>query len=188
MKEIRAVVLGLIVVLLGALALAFWRRPAPEFKRVKGYRVEVRERHGDSTKKVSFTIPANMVARIVRLAPVSSIGVDLRDDLDDEDVTPRKILEAADRSEPGKPGVIELDRGKVEVSQQGTTLEVVLRDDWDKEITVRVPREFLESLSGEREISPREILARLDELGPGDVVTIKERDKEVTITAEARRP
>ena len=32
----------------------------------------------------------------------------------------------------------------------------------------------------------RDILRKLDELGPGDVVVVKDRDKEVTITAEAR--
>jgi hypothetical protein len=186
MKEIRAVVLGLIVVLLGALALAFWRKPAVEFQRIKGYRVEVRERDGDTTRKVSFSVPSNMIARIVRLAPVSSFGVDLHADWDDDEVSPRKILDAADRSEPGKPGLIELDRGSIEVSAQGSVVEVLIKDDWDKEITLRVPREFLETLSGEREISPRDILRRLDELGPGQVVTIRERDKEVTITAEAR--
>ena len=31
MKEIRAVILGLVVVIIVALALAFWKRPAPEF-------------------------------------------------------------------------------------------------------------------------------------------------------------
>jgi len=35
MKEVRAVVLGLLVVVLAAIALAFWRRPAPEFKRIQ---------------------------------------------------------------------------------------------------------------------------------------------------------
>jgi hypothetical protein len=29
-------------------------------------------------------------------------------------------------------------------------------------------------------------LKKLDELGPGDVVVVKDRDKEITITAEAR--
>ena len=118
MKEIRAVVLGLIVVLLGALVLAFWRKPAVEFQRIKGYRVEVRERDGDTTRKVSFSVPSNMIARIVRLAPVSSFGVDMRANWDDHDVTPRKILDAADRSEPGKPGVIDLDRGSIEVGKE----------------------------------------------------------------------
>jgi len=186
MREVRAVVLGLIVVLLGAMALAFWRKPAPEFKRVKAYRVQVRERDGDTTRKVTFSVPSNLVARIVRLAPVASMGMDINADWDDEDVTPRKILAAADRSEPGKPGVIDLDRGTMEVAAEGNTLGIVVKDDWDKTIHLRVPREFVESLSGGREISPRDILRRLDELGPGEVVTIRERDKEVTITAEAR--
>ena len=43
-KEVRAVVLGLVVVVLAAIALAFWRGPAPEFRRIKGFRVEVVEK------------------------------------------------------------------------------------------------------------------------------------------------
>lgn len=186
MKEMRAIVLGLVVVLLGAMALAFWRKPAPEFQRVKAFKVAVRERDGDTTRKVTFSVPSNLVARIVRLAPVASLGGDIDAHWDDDDVTPRAILAAADRSEPGKPGVITLDRGTVEVSAQGNILDVVMKDDWDKSIHLRVPRELVESMSGQREISPRDILRRLDELGPGEVVTIRERDKEVTITAEAR--
>jgi hypothetical protein len=185
MREVRAVVLGLIVVLLGAMALAFWRKPAPEFKRIKGYRVEVREREGETTRKVTFTVPSNLVARVVRLAPISRFGMDINADSDHE-LTPREILEAADKSEPGKPTVLKLHRGTVEVGREGNAVDLLFKDDWDKEIRVRVPRELVESLSGHREISPREILRRLDELGPGDVVTIRERDNEITITAEAR--
>ncbi|MFN2387556.1 MAG: fibronectin type III domain-containing protein [Thermoanaerobaculia bacterium] len=186
MREVRAVVIGLVVVLLGALALAFWRKPAPEFRRVKGYRVEVREKEGDTTRKVSFTVPSNLVARIVRLAPVGSFGADIDADLDDHDVTPREILEAADRSAPGKPAVLELNNGTMEVMAEGPVIDLFFRDDWDKEIRMRLPREIIESLSGHKEISPRDLLLRLDELGPGQVVTFRERDKEITITAISR--
>ena len=186
MREVRAVVIGLLVVLLGALALAFWRKPAPEFKHVKAYRVEFRERDGDTTRKVSFSVPSNLVARIAKLAPVASIGADVEAHWDDHEVTPREILEAADRSEPGKPGIVEVDKGSVEVMAEGSVIEVLIKDDWDKEIRLRVPREIIESLSGHGEMSPRDVLRRLDELGPGEVVTIRERDKEITITAVAR--
>ncbi|MBC8646702.1 MAG: hypothetical protein H7X85_06035 [Thermoanaerobaculia bacterium] len=186
MREVRAVVIGLLVVLLGALALAFWRKPAPEFLRVKAYRVEFRERDGDTTRKVSFSVPSNLVARIAKLAPVASIGADVEAHWDDHEVTPREILEAADRSEPGKPGIVEVEKGSVEVMAEGSVIEVLIKDDWDKEIRLRVPREIIQSLSGHGEMSPRDVLRRLDELGPGEVVTIRERDKEVTITAVAR--
>ena len=186
MREVRAVVIGLVVVLLGALVLAFWRKPAPEFKRVKGYRVEVREKDGDTTRKVTFTVPSNLVARIVRLTPFSNIGMDINADLNDHDLTPREILDAADRSEPGKPVSVEVDNGTVEVMAEGSVIDLSVKDDWDKEVRLRVPREIIESLSGQKEISPRDVLRRLDELGPGEVVTIRERDKEITITAMPR--
>jgi len=45
----------------------------------------------------------------------------------------------------------------------------------------------IEGLSEERSISTNEILHRLDELEPGDIVTIQDKDSEVTITAVPRR-
>jgi flagellar motor switch protein FliM len=51
---------------------------------------------------------------------------------------------------------------------------------------VRLPRAIIESVSGGRDISPREFLQRIDELGPGDVIHIQDGDNRVTITAQAR--
>jgi len=186
MKEVRAVVIGLLVVVLAALALATWRHPAAEFTRIKGYRVEVREKEGDSVRKVSFSVPSNLLARVARFAPIRDIGGDLRAEWDNAEISAREILEAADRSSPGHPGVIEKDDVRIEVTAEGNALEVVSRDDWDKIVRVRVPRGLLESFAGEGNISPRDILRRLDELGPGEIVTIKDGNSEVTITAEAR--
>ena len=186
MKEIRAVVLGLLAVVLVALALAFWRRPAAEFSRVKAYRVEVKEREGASTHNLSFTIPTNLIARIARFAPVDRIGRDLRADWGRGDVTPKQILDAAAESAPGKPGVIQRDDYRIEVTSDGAALEITIKDHWDKTVRIRLPRAIVESFGGGKPITTRDILKRLDELGPGDVVAVKDRDKEVTITAEAR--
>lgn len=186
MKEVRAIVVGLLVVVLVAIALAYWRRPAPEFARIKGYRVEVREKDGDSVRKVSFSIPSNLVARVAKLAPLRDIGGDLKADWNDESISARDILDAADRSAPGKPGLIERDDKKIEVTAEGSALEIVVTDDWDKMVRLRVPRGLVETFSGKGNISPRDILRRLDELGPGEVVMIKDGSDEVTITAEAR--
>jgi len=185
MKEIRAVVLGLVVVILVALALAFWRRPAPEFARVKGFKVEVREKEGDSTRRVSFSVPSNLVARVAKFSPIRRFGGDIHTDWDG-DVTPRDLLDAAAESAPGKPGVIKTGNDTIEVMAEGTALAITIRDDWGKLVHVRVPRAIVESFSGDRQISPKEILERIDELGPGDVVVVKDGDKEVTITAEPR--
>lgn len=185
MKEIRAVVFGLVVVILIASALAFWRRPAPEFSRVKAFKVEVKEREGDSTRRVTFSVPSNLVARVAKLAPIRSFGADVRADWHG-DVTPRDILAAADESAPGRPGVIEKGDDRIEVMAEGTALAITIRDDWGKSVHLRVPRAVVESFSGERDITPKEILERIDELGPGDVVVVRDGDKEVTITAEPR--
>ena len=186
-KEVRAVVLGLFVVVVVAIAFSFWRRPAAEFTRIKGFRVEVRSRDGDATRHVSFEIPSNLLARIAKLAPVQAIGGDVRRDWSKEDVTPRQILDAAEESAPGKPGVIKKDDATIEVLADGEALEIDVKDDWDKHVHVRLPRVLVEALSEDGKISTSEILRKLDELGPGDVVTIKDKDSEVTITAQPRR-
>ena len=187
-KEVRAVVLGLFVVVLVALALSFWRRPAAEFTRIKGFRVEVRARDGSETRKASFDIPSNLIARIAKLAPLQAIGGDIRRDWSKEDVTPRQILDAAEQSAPGKPGVIKKDDATIEVVADGGALEIDVKDEWDKHVHIRVPRVLVEALSDDGgRISTSDILRRLDELGPGDVVTIQDRDSEVTITAQPRR-
>jgi hypothetical protein len=185
MKEIRAVVFGLVVVILVAAALAFWRRPAPEFARVKGFKVEVKEREGDSTHRVTFSVPSSLVARVAKLSPIRRFGADIHTDWEG-DVTPRDILNAAAESAPGRPGVIKKNDHTIEVMADGSALDITIRDDWGKSVHLRVPRAVVESFSGDREITPKEILERIDELGPGDVVVVRDGDKEVTITAEPR--
>lgn len=188
MKETRAVILGLVVVMIVVSMLAYWRRPAPEFERVKGFKVEVQERENNgSMRRVSFSIPSNLVARVAKLAPIERFGADINADWDDDDVTPREILEAADRSEPGKPTILEKDDKKIEVQGLGNIIEVRVRDSWGKNVQVRLPRAIIESVSGGRDMSPKELLQRIDELGPGDVIHIQDGDDVVTITAEARK-
>ncbi len=186
-KEVRAVVLGLCVVVLVALALSFWRRPAAEFTRIQGFRVEVHSRDGSETRKASFDIPSNLIARIAKLAPVQAIGGDIRRDWSKEDVTPRQILDAAENSAPGKPGVIKKDDATIEVLSDGEALEIDVKDDWDKHVHLRLPRALVEALTEDGRISTSEILRKLDELGPGDVVKIQDHDTEITITAQTRR-
>jgi len=186
MRDLRAVVIGLFVVVIAALCLAFWRRPAPEFHHVKAYRVEVLERNGDSTRRASFTIPTNLIARLSKFAPIDEISADLRADWRNGDVTPKEILDAAAESTPGKPGVVKKDDFTIEVTPEGSALELKIQDHWDKTVRIRLPRSIVESFSGQGRISRHDILRSLDDLGPGDVVVVKNRDKEVTITAEAR--
>jgi hypothetical protein len=188
MKETRAVVLGLVVVLLVAMMFAFWNRPAKEFTRIKEFKVEVRQREGDSTRRLSFKVPTTLISRIAKLSHLDSIGGGhLTTDWGNGDVSVQDILEAADKSEPGKPGVIEKGDSKIEVSDEKGTLAIDVKDSWDKHVHIRLPRSVIEGLSEERSISTSEILHRLDELEPGDVVTIQDSDSEVTITAVPRK-
>lgn len=186
-KEVRAVVLGLFVVVVAALALSFWRRPAAEFRRIRGFRVEISEKEGDSRRRVSFTIPSGLIAGIAKYAPMSDIKTDLEAEWASGEVTPRDILDAAEQSKPGSPGVIKKDDATIEVLADGAVLEVDVKDTWDKHVHVRLPRVLVESLSDDSRLSTSEILRRLDELGPGDVVTIRDGDSEVKITAQARK-
>ncbi|HEY1249613.1 MAG TPA: hypothetical protein VGH97_00400 [Thermoanaerobaculia bacterium] len=188
MKEVRAVVLGLVVVLLIAMMFGFWNRPAKEFTRIKEFKVEVRQREGDSTRRLSFKVPTTLISRIAKLSHLDSIGGGhLSTDWGNGELTAQDILEAADKSEPGKPSVIEKGDSKIEVSDEKGTLAIDVKDSWDKQVHIRVPRALLEGLSDDRTISTSEILHRLDELEPGDVVTIKDSDSEVTITAVPRK-
>ncbi|HKD11895.1 MAG TPA: hypothetical protein VKE50_07455 [Thermoanaerobaculia bacterium] len=186
MKETRAVVLGVLIVVVVAIAVAVWRRPAHEFKRVRGYHVEIQKTENGSSKHLSFTVPMTLVARVATMVPFTDLGSDIRNDWGNGDVTPRDILDAADRSSPGKPAEITRDHLRLQVSTEGNAIEIQIRDDWDRNVRVRVPRALVESLSGQKRLSPRDILQKLDEMGPGDVVVIKDRDDQVTITAQAR--
>jgi hypothetical protein len=188
MREVRAVVLGLLVVLLIAMAFNFWNRPGREFHRIRGYRVEISKNNdgGGGRKHVAFTVPMSALARIASLAPVSDIGGNAKADWGDARVTARDILDAADRSRPGEPVVLEKDHNKIAVQADGAAIEIQVTDDWNKNVRVRLPRSLVESFSSESRISPRDILKRLDDLGPGEVVVVKDRDQEVTITAQGK--
>ena len=186
-KEARAVVLGLFVVVIAALALSYWRRPSVEFKRIKGFRVEVKKTEGDQTRRVSVNVPVSLLAQLSRLASLDSLGGDIRADWGHGDVTPKQILAAAAESSPGKPGVIKKDMSTIEVSADGDALVIDVKDEWDKNVHIRLPRTLVEAFADDHPLSTREILRRLDELDPGDVVTIKDHDSEVTITAQPRR-
>jgi hypothetical protein len=188
MKDVRAIVLGLVVVLLAAMMLAFWNRPAKEFTRIKEFQVEVRQKEGDSTRRLSFKVPTTLISRIAKLSHLDSVGGGhITTDWGNGDVSVQDILEAADKSSPGKPGLIEKGDSKIEVTDENGTLAIDVKDSWDKHVHVRLPRAVIEGLSEERSISTSEILHRLDQLEPGDVVTVQDSDSEVTITAVPRR-
>lgn len=185
MREVRAVVLGLFVVLMVLLAVNFWRRPGREFHRVRGYRIEVRKSDGDGRRHVSFTVPMSALARIASFAPVTDIGGNASAEWGGR-VTAKDILDAADKSRPGEPGVITKDNSKIEVMAEGAAISIQVSDDWGKNVKIRLPRSLIESFTGDSRVSPRDILKKLDELGPGDVVVVRDRDEEVTITAQGK--
>lgn len=184
MKEVRAVVIGVLVIVLVAIALAVWRRPAREFHHVRGYRVDIQKSEGGRRKHVSFTVPMALIARIATFVPLGDWHS--RNDWGDSNLTARDILDAADKSAPGQPGVIVHDRNRIEVTGQGAAVEILVKDEWGKTVRVRVPRALIESVSGEKRVTPHDILKRLDELGPGDIVVIRDGEDEVTITAEGK--
>jgi hypothetical protein len=185
MKEARAVVIGLLVVVLVALALAVWRRPAREFHRVRGYRVEIQKNEGGRVKHVSFTVPVALLARAASFSAFHDLGR-MQADWGDGKVTPRDILDAAAASSPGHPGVITRDHTRIEVAPDGAVLDIAIQDEWEKTVRLRIPRSLVESLSQEKRLSGRDVLRRLDELGPGELVEVHDGDDRVTITAEAR--
>ncbi len=186
MKEVRAIVIGLVVVVLVATARAYWQRPAKEFHKIRGYRVEIQKKEGDSRKHLSFSIPIVTLARLGSLIPMSNIGGNWNSDWGNGEVTGKDILDAAAQSAPGKPGIIERNGNRIEVTADGFALEIVVKDSWDKTVKVRVPRALVAGFTDRHSISIQDVLKRLDELGPGDVVRVQDGDNEVTITAEAK--
>ena len=189
-REIRAVVLGLVVVVIFGIGLAYWRRPAAEFRRIRAFRVEVKKKDGDETRTMSFNVPVALLAQMTRLAHIENFESDMRREFEKGEITPRQILDAADESEEGangKPGVIKKDDATIEVRKDGSSIRIDVKDDWDRNAHIRVPRSLIEAFSDDHPLSIRDIIHRLDELDPGDVVTFQDRDGEVTITAVPRR-
>lgn len=186
MKEVRAVVVGLVIVVLLAMAWAFWHQPAREFKKIRGYRVEVQKTEGGDRKHVSFSIPISTLARIATFVPMSHVGASWDSDWGSGEITPHDILDAAAASGPGKPGVIERNGNRIEVTADGLALDILIKDSWDKTVRLRLPRALVEGFTGRHGISLKEVFKRLDEMGPGDVVRVEDGDSEVTITAEAK--
>lgn len=190
-REIRAVVLGLLVVVIFAIGLAFWRRPAGEFHRIRAFHVQVKKRDGGETRTMSFNVPVSLLAQMTRLAHLENFESDMRREFEKGEITPRQILDAADESEEGengKPGVIKKDDATIEVRKDGSSVRIDVKDDWDKHVRIRVPRSLIEAFSEDHPLSIRDIIHSLDELDPGDVVTIQDGDEgEVTITAVPRR-
>lgn len=187
-KEVRAVVLGAMVVVLVALAFAVWRGPSRQFQRLKGFRVEVRTTEGDETRKFTFPVPVSLLAQLTRIANLDhKLDGDIRAAWDDADITPRQILDAADAATEERPGEIEVDGRTVEVRSQDGRILVDVSDDWDQKVHIEVPRHLVEVFADDEPLTTRELLKRLDELEPGDIVTIRDRDDEIVIRAEARK-
>ncbi len=186
MKEVRAVVIGLVIVVLVAMAWSVWSRPARQFHRIGDFTVEVRKQEGDASKHLKVRIPMSVLARVATFAPLREVGGNWNADWADGEVTGKDILKAASESAPGKPGVIERNGNRIEVTADGAALDILIKDSWDKTIKLRLPRVLVERFTDRHSISIQDVLKHLDELGPGDVVKVQDGGNEVTITAEAR--
>ena len=185
MKEVRAIVLGLVVVILVAMVWAFWARTPREYSHVRDFVLDIRKQEGGTRKHVSFKIPMSVLARVASFAPLHGVAGNWDADWGTE-LRGKDLLDAAAGSAPGKPGIIERDGKKIEVTADGPALQIDIKDDWGKKVTVRLPKALVESLSDQKDISIQEILKRLDELGPGDLVRVQDGDNEVTITAQGK--
>ena len=187
-KEVRAVVFGLVVVVLAAIALSFWRGPARDFHRIKGFRVEVKKKDGDEIRRMAFHVPVALLAQLTRIAHLDeSFDRDIRMAWDRSDITPREILDAADESEKDKPGIIKNDGKTIEVRTEGDEILIDVKDESNEDVHIGLPRYLVEVFAEDRPISTRELIRRLDELNPGDPVTIRHGDDEIVITAEPKK-
>lgn len=187
-KEVRAVVFGLVVVVLAALAVSFWRGPAREFHRIRNFRVDVKKKDGDEIRRMSFNVPVTLLAQLTRIAHLDdAFDRDIRRAWDNNDITPREILDAADESDADKPGIIKKDDKTIEVRASGDQILIDVRDEPDDDVHIALPRYLVEVFAEDHPLSTRDLLHRLDELNPGDPVTIRHGDDEVVITAEPKK-
>ena len=189
-KEVRAVVFGLVVVVLAAIALSFWHGPAREFHRIRSFRVEVKKKDGDEIRRMSFNVPVTLLAQLTRIAHIDeSFDRDIRRAWDDSDITPREILDAADESEKDKPSILHKDDATIEVLADGETIRIDVRNerDSDENVHIALPRHLLEVFAEDHPLTARDLIRRLDDLNPGDPVTIRHGDDEVIITAEPKK-
>ncbi len=195
MKEIRAVVAGVAVLAILIAVWAFWRRPAPGMSRIRAFRVEIRDtREG---RMLTMRIPGFLAGEAARVAARAMREHDFRafdfeHDGNRVTITPQEILDAADRSASGRPEILTpegADGPRIAVSReaQAVHLHVDSADRWDDgRADITVPRSLLEALAQEKALTGRELLARLDALGPGDLVEVRGDNGYVRVTAEAK--
>jgi hypothetical protein len=194
MKETRAIVVGVVVVLMVALVWGFFRRPAAGMRRVRSFRVQIDGDHDGRHKHVSVRIPGFLVGKVSSLASHAwdendFADWDFRGDGDRVRITPKDLLDAADRSEPGKPTAIPIRSGgedRLEVSREGDEIHVVVYDGGRHDVELTAPRALIAGLSQEKALSFRDLLHRIDELGPGELVTVRSEDATIKVTAESR--
>ncbi len=194
MKETRAIVVGVVVVVLVAVIWGFYRRPAPGMRRVRSFRVQIDGDHDGRRKHVSVRIPGFLVGKVSSLASHAwdendGPDWDFSGDGDRVRVTPKDILDAADRSEPGKPTAVPIRNGsedRLEVSREGNEVHVVVYDQGRHDVEITAPRALIAGLSQEKALSFHDLLRRIDELGPGELVTVRSEDATIKVTAEAR--
>lgn len=192
MKETRAVVTGLVIVVLVALVWGFFRRSTPPgMRKVHSFRVQIDGDRDGRHKHVSVRIPGFLVAKVSSLASHALEDAEFTDwNFDGENghtrVTPRDILDAAARSEPGKPSIISLHGGddRLEVSREGENIRIVIFDRARRDVTIAAPRAFVESFAREEPLSVRNLFRRIDDIGPGELVTVTSEDATVKVTAE----
>lgn len=194
MKELRAIVLGAVVVVLIALVWGFLRRPAPGMTRVHSFRVEIDGHENGRDKHISVRLPGFLVGKVSQLVSHSWDNDDWHDwtfmvDGEDRRITPREILDAAEKSSPGHPTRIAIHDGDeaLNVATDGGEIRVhVLHEGGRREAEIILPKILLAGLAQEKPISPKEILRRIDSLGPGEIVSIRSEDGNVRVIAEGK--
>ena len=191
MKETRAVVTGLVIVLVVALMWGFFRRSTPHMRKVHSFRVQIDGDRDGRRQHVSVRIPGFLVAKVSSLASHALEDAEFTDwNFDGENghtrVTPKDILDAAAKSEPGKPSIISLHGGddRLEVSREAENVRIVIFDRARRDVTIVAPRAFVESFAQEEPLSVRGLFHRIDDIGPGELVTVTSEDATVKVTAE----
>ena len=193
MKETRAVVTGVVIVVLVALIWGFFRRDTPRMRKVHSFRVQIDGDHDGRRQHVSLRIPGFLVAKVSSLASHAWEDGSFTDwNFDGENgrtrVTPKDILDAAAKSQLGQPATIALHGGAdhLEVSRDGGSIRIVVFGGARRDVEIVAPQALVERLAQEEPLSLRELFHRIDDLGPGELVTVTSEDATVKVTAEGR--
>ncbi len=167
-KDVRAVVLGLLVVVLVAMGFAMLARPGPGVHAAQGIPGRGEEDRRRRDAHLPLHGPGRPWSRGSRGSPGWITSSTATFGRPGTTATSRLARSWTPRTPatPEQPGVIEERRTRVEVRSKDGSLLIDVKDNWDQQGAHRGPPPLVEVFVDDEPLTTREMLQRLDELGP----------------------